>query len=48
MPKMMTSGKIISYLVVALLQTCSLDAKSLRGPRQSTLSEVKAVLSELI
>ena len=39
MPKMMTSGKIISYLVVALLQTCLLDAKSLGVPRQSTLSE---------
>ena len=36
---MMMSGKIISYLVVALFQTCLLDAKSLRGPRQSTPSE---------
>ena len=33
----MKSGKIISYLVVALLQTCLLDARSLREPRQSTI-----------
>ena len=30
-------GKIFSYLIVALLQACLLDAKSLRRPRQSTL-----------
>ena len=34
----MMSGIIISYVVVALLQACLLDARSLRGPRQSTLS----------
>ena len=30
-------GKLFSYLVLAVLQACLLDAKSLRGPRQSTL-----------
>ena len=39
MPKMMMSGKIISYILAALLQACLLDARSLRGPRQSTISE---------
>ena len=34
---MIIAEKIFSYLVVALLQACLLDAKSLRGPRQSTL-----------
>ena len=34
---MILSEKLFSYLVVALLQACLLDAKSLRGPRQSTL-----------
>ena len=34
----MMSGIIISYVVVALLQACLTDARSLRGPRQSTLS----------
>ena len=34
---MIMPGKLFSYLVVALLQACLLDAKSLRGPRQSTL-----------
>ena len=34
---MIMSGKLFSYLVVALLQAYLLDAKSLRGPRQSTL-----------
>ena len=38
MPKMMMSAKIVSHLVVALLQNCLIDARSLRGPRQSTLS----------
>ena len=40
MPKMMMSAKIVShlYVVVALLQTCLIDARSLRGPRQSTFS----------
>ena len=37
MPKMIMSGKLFSYLVVALLQAYLLDAKSLRVPRQSTL-----------
>ena len=34
---MIMPGKLFSYLIVALLQACLLDAKSLRGPRQSTL-----------
>ena len=38
MPKMKMSGKLISYLIVASLQAFLLDAKSLRGPRQSTQS----------
>ena len=35
----MMSGIIISYVVIALLQACLLHARSLRGPRQSTLNE---------
>ena len=36
---MIMSGTIISYILAALLQACLLDARSLRGPRQSTPSE---------
>ena len=38
MPKTMMSGKLFFYLIVASLQAFLLDAKSLRGPRQSTQS----------